>query len=86
MQAAITSLQTKTKYLSDQSVCGTINRYTSFTFIELHITPHMFRHTFTTNLLEADADIRYIQKMLGHSAIHVTIYFEGKKEELKDRR
>lgn len=40
--------------------------------IELHITPHMFRHTFATSLLEADFDIRYIQKMPGHSSINIT--------------
>lgn len=40
--------------------------------IEQHITPHMFRHTFATSLLEADVDIRYIQEMLGHSSINVT--------------
>lgn len=40
--------------------------------INLHIAPHMFRHTFTTCLLEADVDIRYIQQMLGHSSITVT--------------
>ena len=58
--------------LSDQSVRRMINKYTSLAAIELHITPHMFRHTFATSLLEADVDIRYIQEMLGHSSINVT--------------
>lgn len=58
--------------LSDQSVRKMINKYTSLAAIELHITPHMFRHTFATSLLEADVDIRYIQKMLGHSSINIT--------------
>lgn len=58
--------------LSDQSIRRMINKYTSLASIELHITPHMFRHTFATSLLEADVDIRYIQEMLGHSSIHVT--------------
>ena len=60
------------KALSDQSVRRTINKYTSLAAIDLHITPHMFRHTFATSLLEPDVDIRYIQEMLGHSSINVT--------------
>lgn len=60
------------KPLSDQAVRRMINKYTSLASIELHITPHMFRHTFATSLLEADVDIRYIQEMLGHSSINIT--------------
>lgn len=58
--------------LSDQAVRRMINKYTSLAAIELHITPHMFRHTFATSLLEADVDIRYIQEILGHSSINIT--------------
>lgn len=60
------------KALSDQAVRRMINKYTALASIEQHITPHMFRHTFATSLLEADVDIRYIQEMLGHSSITVT--------------
>ena len=49
-----------------------ITKYTELAAIELHITPHMFRHTFATSLLDADVDIRYIQEMLGHSSINIT--------------
>ena len=58
--------------LSDQSIRRMISKYASLAAIELHITPHMFRHTFATSLLEADVDIRYIQEMLGHSSINIT--------------
>lgn len=58
--------------LSDQCVRRMINKYCSLAAIEMHITPHMFRHTFATSLLEADVDIRYIQEMLGHSSINIT--------------
>lgn len=54
--------------LTDQSVRHIINRYTD----DFHITPHMFRHTFATMLLEQDVDISYIQKILGHSSITTT--------------
>lgn len=58
--------------LSDQTVRRMITKYTKLAAIDLHITPHMFRHTFATSLLEADVDIRYIQEMLGHSSINIT--------------
>lgn len=58
--------------LSEQSVRNMINKYAHLASIELHITPHMFRHSFATYLLEEDVDIRYIQEMLGHSSIHIT--------------
>lgn len=58
--------------LSDQAIRRMINKYTDAASIEQHITPHMFRHTFATSLLEADVDIRYIQEMLGHSSINIT--------------
>ena len=60
------------KPLSDQAVRRMITKYTELAAIELHITPHMFRHTFATSLLDADVDIRYIQEMLGHSSINIT--------------
>lgn len=60
------------RFLSDQTVRRMINKYSNLAAIELHITPHMFRHTFATCLLEADVDIRYIQEMLGHSSINIT--------------
>lgn len=58
--------------LSDQTVRRMIRKYSDLAAINLHITPHMFRHTFATCLLEADVDIRYIQEMLGHSSINIT--------------
>jgi len=58
--------------LSEQSVRNMINKYSSLAEIKLHITPHMFRHSFATYLLEEDVDIRYIQEILGHSSINIT--------------
>lgn len=73
------------KPLSDQIVRRMINKYSTLAGIDLHITPHMFRHTFATSLLDADVDIRYIQEMLGHSSINVTeIYTHVAIEKQRD--
>ena len=58
--------------LSEQSVRYMLNNYAKKACIAQHITPHMFRHSFATLLLEEDVDIRYIQQMLGHSSITTT--------------
>jgi len=58
--------------ISEQSVRFLIKRLCAKAKIERNITPHMFRHSFATLLLEEDVDIRYIQRMLGHSSILTT--------------
>lgn len=71
--------------LSEQSVRFMINKYAMSAGIALHITPHMFRHSFATLLLEEDVDIRFIQKMLGHSSITTTqIYTHVSMAKQKD--
>lgn len=71
--------------LSDQSVREMINKYCHIADIQQHITPHMFRHSFATLLLEEDVDLRYIQTMLGHSSINVTeIYTHVTMSKQKD--
>lgn len=71
--------------LSDQSVRFMINHYAQLAGIDQHITPHMFRHSFATLLLEQDVDIRYIQRMLGHSSISTTeIYTHVSNTKQKD--
>lgn len=60
------------KKLSDQSIRSIVKRLAKQSEIQKHITPHVFRHSFATLLLEKDVDIKYIQMMLGHSSIMTT--------------
>jgi len=53
--------------------------------VETNVTPHMFRHSLATMLLENEVDLRYIQDLLGHSSINTTqIYLSVNKK--KQRR
>lgn len=76
--------------LSDQAARRMIHRHAEAIHAEMNITPHMFRHSFATFLMEEDVNIRYIQKMLGHSSITTTqiytyVTMEKEREILRTR-
>ncbi|MEW6375701.1 MAG: tyrosine recombinase XerC [Thermodesulfobacteriota bacterium] len=58
--------------LTARSVGRLIKKYTKRSGIFRKISPHSLRHTFATHLLDAGADIREIQEMLGHASLSTT--------------
>ena len=60
------------KKLSDQSIRSIVKNLSKKALVNKHVTPHVFRHTFATLLLENEVDIKYIQILLGHSSIMTT--------------
>jgi integrase/recombinase XerD len=58
--------------LASQTIQQQVRNYAKKAGIKKHVTPHVFRHTFATQLVKNGADIRAVQKMLGHSRLSVT--------------
>ena len=68
---------------TEQSIRLMLKKYTKQAGIERNITPHMFRHSFATYLIEEGVDVSCVQQVLGHSSIKTTqiyIHIAAKKQ------
>ena len=78
-------LNRRGKQLSRAMICTIVKTLGAKAEIQKNISPHTFRHSFATHLLENGADLRAIQMMLGHESITTTeIYMHVDKSHLKD--
>ena len=73
----------KGKKISVRSVNKFLDKAYKEGLIDYKISSHVFRHSFATSMLENDADIRHIQKLLGHSSISTTEIYTKVAKSLK---
>ncbi|MEP7040989.1 MAG: site-specific tyrosine recombinase XerD [Chloroflexota bacterium] len=71
--------------LARESVWRLVRRWAGEAGVEARVTPHTFRHSFATHLLEGGADLRVVQTLLGHASISTTqLYTHLTGERLRE--
>ncbi len=73
------------KRMSTVAITDIVQKYWKLSGMPIHVTPHKFRHSFATHLLNNGADLRSVQTLLGHASLSTTqIYTHVSTQRMKE--